>query len=228
MKRFTGLLIVLSLILTSCNGQPKPERKANAGNKSVGGPFENSNWTYLKMPGDINAADTSPAWHGKGQRMLLTGTVYKPDGKTPAAGVLLYYYHTNTEGRYMHDPQQKRSMAPNNLGQTHGYIRGWVRTDAAGRYFIYTVRPGTYPTRDEPAHIHLTVKENDINEYYIDDVVFDDDVLLTKERRNRLENRCGSGIVSLVAKGDLQTGKRDIILGLNIPEYPARPARKTF
>jgi protocatechuate 3,4-dioxygenase beta subunit len=115
-------------------------------------------------------------------------------------------------------------MAPNELGQTHGYIRGWVKTNADGKYFIYTVRPGTYPTLDEPAHIHITVKEpNDLKEYYLDDFVFDDDKLLTSARRQKMENRSGSGIIRFVRKGDLQIGERNIILGLNIPDYPNKP-----
>jgi len=77
---------------------------------------------------------------------------------------------------------------------------------------------------DEPAHIHITVKEpNDIKEYYIDDFVFDDDKILTSERRKKMENRCGSGVLRLVQKGDLQIGERNIILGLNIPDYPKKP-----
>lgn len=118
-------------------------------------------------------------------------------------------------------------MPPNKLGQTHGYIRGWVKTDTEGKYYIYTVRPGTYPTNDEPAHIHITVKEpNDIKEYYIDDFVFDDDKLLTSSKRQKMENRCGSGILRLVQKGDLQIGERNLILGLNIPDFPNKPVRE--
>jgi len=111
--------------------------------------------------------------------------------------------------------------APNELGQTHGYIRGWVKTDADVYYFIYTVRPGIYPTKDEPDHIHITVKEpNNFNEYYIDDFVFDDDKMLTTAKRKKMENRCGSGVLRMVQKGDLLVGERNIILGLNIPDYP--------
>ena len=87
------------------------------------------------------------------------------------------------------------------------------------------MRPGTYPTRDEPAHVHATIKEpNDINEYYIDDFVFDDDPILTSKRRQKLENRCGSGVLRLVSQGDLLVGERDIYLGLNIPDHPGRAA----
>lgn len=210
--------------MTSCNGQTKENSQSQQSidkSKLVGGTFENSEFTYYGIPKHISSTDTSSGWTQKGEKILLTGIVYQQDGKTPAPEVLLYYYQTNTDGKYLHKPEEKRSMPQNELGQTHGYIRGWVKTDAEGKYFIYTVRPGTYPTNDEPAHIHITVKEpNEIKEYYIDDFVFDDDKLLTSSKRQKMENRCGSGILRLVQKGDLQIGERNLILGLNIPDYP--------
>ena len=176
---------------------------------------------YAQAPQNLSSEDTSPGWNLSGQKLLLTGIVYQPDGKTPAPDVVIYYYQTNTEGRYLHKPEEKRSMPPNQLGQTHGYIRGWVKSDKDGKYSIYTVRPGAYPQREDPAHIHLTVKEpNEIKEYYIDDAVFDDDKLLTTAKRIKMENRAGSGVLRLVKKGDLAIGERNIILGLNIPDYP--------
>lgn len=174
-----------------------------------------------QIPANLSSEDTSPGWNLNGQKLLLTGVVYQSDGKTPVSDVVIYYYQTNTEGKYLHKPEEKRSMPPNELGQTHGYIRGWVKTDKDGKYSIYTVRPGTYPTNDEPAHIHLTVKEpNEFKEYYIDDAVFDDDKILTTAKRLKMENRGGSGVLRLVKKGDLAIGERNIILGLNIPDHP--------
>lgn len=216
-----SLLLLLCSCLVNCNGQKTPESHVNNTSDIVGGAFENREFTYYGIPRPISPTDTSSGWNQQGQKILLTGTVYQKDGKTLAPDVLLYYYHTNTEGNYVHKPEEPRSMQPNNLGQTHGYIRGWVKTDSTGKYAIYTVRPGSYPTWDEPEHVHVTVKEpNDINEYYIDDFVFDDDELLTPAKRNKLENRCGNGVVRLVQKGNLFVGERNIILGLNIPNYP--------
>jgi len=217
-----GLLLLLCSFMTNCNGQEKTDNKAKTTTtRSVGGAFENREFTYYGIPGTISPTDTSSGWTQQGQKIMLTGTVFQPDGKTPAPDVLLYYYHTNTDGRYVHKPEDQRSMQPNTLGQTHGYIRGWVKTDSEGKYYIYTVRPGAYPTGDEPEHVHVTLKEpNDINEYYIDDFVFDDDELLTPAKRTRMQNRCGSGVLRLVPKGTLFVGERNIILGLNIPDYP--------
>jgi len=219
-----SLSILLLNFLTSCNGQTKSgDNKATNKAGNVGGAFENREFTYYGIPKTISPTDTSSGWNQNGQKLLLTGVVYQIDGKTPASNVLLYYYHTNTEGKYVHKPEERRSMPPNELGQTHGYFRGWVKTDSLGRYFIYTVRPGVYPTKDAPAHVHITVKEpNDIKEYYIDDFVFDDDKLVNTEFRNKMENRCGSGVLRLVNKEDLFIGERNIILGLNIPNYPTK------
>ncbi len=221
-----GLLFFLCSFLSSCNGQTKVSSK-NDKSQKVDNTYENSEFTYYGIPKNISSTDTSSGWKQKGQKILLTGIVYQQDGKTPAPHVLIYYYHTNTAGKYLHIPEEKRSMAPNALGQTHGYIRGWVKTNAAGEYFIYTVRPGTYPTNDEPAHVHITIKEpNEIKEYYIDDFVFDDDKLLTSLKRQKMENRCGSGILRMVQKGDIQIGERNLILGLNIPNYPIKTSSK--
>ena len=131
--------------------------------------------------------------------------------------MVVYHYHTDITGRYKHRPEVPESMPPIEKGQKHG----WVKTNDNGQYFIYTVRPGTYPTRDEPAHVHLTVQEpNEISEYYIDDMVFDDDPLLTTAKRVSLKNRAGSGVVRLMQKDGLWVGELDIRLGLHIPDYP--------
>lgn len=220
-------LLLISGLITSCNAQNNESSLSGGNKQSVGGAFENSGFTYYGIPKSVSSTDTSPAWNLNGQKILVAGVVYQIDGKTPAADVLLYYYQTDTEGKYLHKANESRSMPPNELGQTHGYIRGWVKTDKEGKYYIYTVRPGAYPTNDEPAHIHVTVKEpNDINEYYIDDLVFDDDKILNTERRKKMENRGGSGVLRLVKKDGLHIGERNIILGLNIPNYPKKPSNE--
>lgn len=215
--------LLIIAVFTSCNGQTHNKNQSNSSKNKVGGEFENNEFTYYGIPKTISSIDTSSGWNQNGQKILITGIVYQIDGKTPASNVLIYYYHTNTDGKYIHKPEESRSMSPNELGQTHGYIRGWVKTDSLGKYFIYTVRPGVYPTKDAPAHIHVTIKEpNDINEYYIDDFVFDDDKLVNTSYRTKMENRCGSGVLRLVQKESLFIGERNIILGLNIPDYPTK------
>lgn len=221
------VLVIMIAILSSCKQHKGNETNDGKKPTQVGGPFENREFTYYGIPRQISPVDTSPGWNQPGQKLKIKGVIFKADGQTPAAGVLLYYYHTNTEGIYLHRPGISRSMAPNDLGQTHGYIRGWVQTDQHGAYEIYTVRPGSYPGRTDPAHIHCTIKEpNDIAEYYIDDILFDDDPLLTEEYSQKLELRAGNGIVKLESSGELAIGVRNIVLGRNIPGYEVESTAK--
>lgn len=211
-------MLFACLNLTSCNSQNTKKET-----ETLSDDFDKSMPFYYKMPKNLSATDISPAFKENGQKILLTGTVYQIDGKKPASNVILYYYQTNTEGIYATKESEERNMPKNKLGQTHGYIRGWVKTDEQGNYSIYTVKPETYPSRDQPAHVHITVKEKNMDEpYYIDDFVFDNDRLLTTQWRKNMENRGGSGVIRFVKKDSLLIGERDIILGLNIPDYPIK------
>ena len=149
-----------------------------------------------------------------GERLVIDGVVYQTDGVTPAPGVVLYAYHTNAEGVY---PTRGDETG---WARRHGYLRGWAKTDVHGRYRLQTIKPGPYPGRADPAHIHLTIKEPDHREYWIDEILFDGDPRLTAALRNRLEDRGGSGIVRLT-RDDAGTwhGTRDVRLEPH-PEDP--------
>jgi protocatechuate 3,4-dioxygenase, beta subunit len=222
-KRHFIFLVIVTAFLLSCNGQTPANLKIPSKKSGVvGGPFENGEFLYIGMPENIKSIDTSVGWSQNGQKLLITGTIYKLDGKTPAPNVILYYYHTDVNGFYA----SKEGLDPRVV--RHGYIRGWVKSDANGKYAIYTVRPAPYPNSNFEAHIHPAIKEPNIDkEYYIDEFVFDDDKLLTGEKRRRLENRGGSGILRLFKRGDLQIAEHNIVLGLNIPNYPESLATAT-
>ncbi len=211
-------VILVTSVLLSCNGQRASNSNDSAKKGSVvGGPFENGEFIYIGMPENINSVDTSSGWTQSGQKLLITGIIYQVDGKTAAPNVILYYYHTDVNGVYA----SKQGLDPRVV--RHGYIRGWVKSDVNGKYAIYTVRPAPYPDTNFEAHIHPAIKEPNIdNEYYIDEFVFDDDKLLTGEKRKKLPNRGGSGILRILKKGDLQIAEHNIVLGLNIPNYPKK------
>lgn len=219
----SNLLLLFIILISSCKGQNKAISTMNFENSEL----DHMQALYYKIPDQIIAVDTSPGWNLKGQKILLTGKVLEADGLTPASGVILYYYQTNLEGRYISKEGSQRNMPKNRFGQTHGYIRGWVKTGLDGEYKIYTVMPGSYPSRSEPAHIHLTIKDNVLESpYYIDSYVFDNDPLLTSKERVEMENRGGSGVLRFVEKDGIWVGERDIYLGLNIPDYPGSNQEK--
>ena len=204
MKMFllTFLLVVQGLI--SCTAQ-----RSNA----VGGSCEGCEAIHEYGDKKLTAVDTLPEFKHASPKLKVTGTVFLNDGKSPAQNVIVYIYHTNRKGIYQTKGNEK------GWAKRHGYIRGWIKTGKDGRYTFYTFRPAAYPDRSEPEHIHVTVKEPDRNEYYVDNILFDDDQLLTQDMRHRLKNRGGSGIVKTNVQDGILTIKRDIILGKNIPDY---------
>ncbi|WP_202701750.1 intradiol ring-cleavage dioxygenase [Flavobacterium sp. UGB4466] len=207
----------IALLFSSCNGQnnPKPQIKNS---NTVGGGCDGCELMYIEMAKEISSVSTSPGWSEKGQKLIVTGTVFQLDGKTVAPNVIIYYWQTDNDGYYSPTPGMDETI------KRHGHIRGWVKTDAKGKYTIRTIRPAPYPNDVLPAHIHLSVKEPDVKkEYYTDEINFDDDKLLLAYRKKHLpENRGGSGIVRVLLKDSLQIAEHDIVLGLNIPNYPKK------
>lgn len=201
-------LVFCMLIITAC-----PSQSGNPSDQIVGGPCEGCEAIFEYGDKVLTATDTLPKFRESEPKLKITGTIYEKDGKTPAEGVILYIYHTNREGIYETRGGEK------GWARRHGFIRGWIRTEKDGHYTIYTFRPGAYPRRNVPEHIHLTVKEPDRNEYYIDDIHFMDDPLLTDSARRGAQKRGGNGIVQPVLKDGILTVERDIILGMNIPNY---------
>lgn len=196
---------------TTCQAQSERARDAR---EPVGGGCDGCDLMYESMPEKLSWETAIASASEPGERMQMSGIIYKRDGKTPASGVILYVYHTDTQGYYSPAPETPERA------RRHGHLRGWIRTNERGEYRFDTIRPAPYPNAKAPAHIHPVIKEADKNEYYIDEYVFDDDPLLTDEQRSRHENRGGSGIIRLAKTGGVWTGRRNIILGLNVPNYP--------
>lgn len=215
--RYATILLTFSVFSISCQAQVKdnsgPRQPSNHKTKLVGGVCEGCEGIYEYGTKQLSPVDTLPLFEETEPKLKVTGTIVKQDGKTPAEGVILYIYHTNRKGVY------ETKGDETGWARRHGYIRGWIKTDASGRYTFYTFRPAAYPDGSEHEHIHVTVKEPDKNEYYLDDYVFDDDPLLTGKSKHRFRNRGGSGIMMPIPENGMVTIHRDIILGLNIPDY---------
>ncbi len=162
----------------------------------------------------LNETDTLPDFNESTIKMIISGTVFKADGITPAPGIVIYIYHTDKFGNYATKGNEK------GWAKRHGYNRGWIKTNEKGEYTFYTIRPASYPNSKAPQHIHPVVKEPGISEYYIDEFLFDDDPNLTLANKNNEKQRGGNGIVTLIKKINIFYGIRNIYLGKNIPGYP--------
>ncbi|SHI63449.1 protocatechuate 3,4-dioxygenase beta subunit [Hymenobacter daecheongensis DSM 21074] len=157
-----------------------------------------------------------------GTPLRITGTVYESDGRTPAPNVAMYFYQTNARGRYA----KLGTEPPTSHAWWHGYSRGWLRTDVQGRYELRTVKPGPYPGRTIPAHIHFYVKAPSQRQcYYLSDFVFAGDPFLTESYWAKLEQSDGFpryGGVALTLHQDTLVGQRDIRL---LPQFDRRPTQ---
>ena len=158
-------------------------------------------------PSELSWQVVLPPEGEPGDRLVLSGRVFEPDGVTPASGVVLYFHQTNAAGLYRSVQSTARG------GRRDGMIEGWLATDDVGRYEVTTVRPGPYPSASLPAHVHVYVKEPDRPPYYLDDFVFDDDPYVNTPYRDAQELRGGSGILTLAGSAEGGwLGQRDLVL----------------
>ncbi len=141
-----------------------------------------------------------------GEVMSISGIVWSATSDRPAADVLVYAYHTDATGLYSGGSNETI------WSRRHGSRRGWVRTDANGRYNLDSIKPAPYPDRSMPAHIHLTVVEPGKPPYWIDDIVFDGEFRVDNAYRAKAGNRGGNGIIPLKRISGVWTGARDIRL----------------
>jgi protocatechuate 3,4-dioxygenase beta subunit len=170
----------------------------------LGGPCEGCEWVFDGKPSVLRSrARIAPAGHS-GAPMLIEGMVTSARG-APVRGVLVYAYHTDQSGIY---PR---------AANRHGSLRGWTITDTRGRYSFETIRPGAYPSRDVPEHVHMHVIEPGIGTYYIDNLEFRDDPLNSTHTRAQ---RGGDGFMLPVRRDGVWQVRRDIVLGHNIAGYP--------
>ena len=102
-----------------------------------------------------------PPKNEPGEPLIITGKVFQPDGKTPAEGIVLWVYHTDRTGYY-----NARDDA------SHPRLNGWMKIGADGKYEFRTIRPGAYPHRATPAHIHAHIYGPEYSERSIDDFWF--------------------------------------------------------
>lgn len=132
-RRTPGMISALVLLVVA-QDRPEPE------------------WLpVLEAPAGLTHVLTIPPNAQSGPRIQFRGRVLKADRKTPVPNVVVYFHHTNGSGVY----PRRAGSNPRDWAHWHGYLRGWLKTDAQGRYVLNTTKPAPYPGRTEPAHIHV-------------------------------------------------------------------------
>ncbi|MBL7842228.1 MAG: intradiol ring-cleavage dioxygenase [Cyclobacteriaceae bacterium] len=207
MKYLFLSFLLTSFVITGCS------QHRSSTEKQVGGGCEDCDLMFAGIPANLSWKTKIASEDEPGEPMIISGVIYKNDGKTPAPGVILYIYHTDDKGLYSPAPKQTQA-------RRHGHLRGWMKTDEQGRYEFKTIRPASYPNSRNAQHIHPIIKEPGLSYYWIDDYLFEDDPLLSDGDKAMQREHGGPGIIKLVKTPEgVWKGKRDITLGLNIPGY---------
>jgi protocatechuate 3,4-dioxygenase beta subunit len=165
----------------------------------------------------LTNTDTLPLFEErKADRMLLTGVIHDFSGK-PAADVLLYVFHTDAQGEY---PKRAGATGAEAL---NGYIRGWIKTNADGRYYIFTNMPGAYPEEKTRAHVHCIIKEPDVNVYSLMDFIFPNDPYAESHETIVPQHLNGGLVKDITQPGDtMKVYQRNIYLGRGVVNYPSK------
>lgn len=112
-----------------------------------------------------------------GERIIVHGRVLDGSGRG-VPGVLVEFWQANAGGRYRHRNDTYVAPIDPNFGGC-----GRTITDAEGRYWFRTVKPGPYPFRNRvndwrPAHIHFSVFGSGFAQRLITQNYFEGDPLI--------------------------------------------------
>lgn len=210
LRRVSLATVAFPLLLNCKNetlAQKSNENVLNSMRKNAATAKDCGNWcgSAHEAPDDVSWKAVLADEKDEGEPLIISGTVYEKDAKTPASNILIYAYHTNAKGFY----------GRGNGEHPHGKHHGWMLTDSQGRYEFRTIKPAPYPLRDTPAHIHFTLTGVDFKEYWIDDIWFEGDDLITPEiKRKQLTGRGGFNSIVKLGKGadEIWQARRDIQL----------------
>lgn len=134
-----------------------------------------------------------------GEPLIISGTIYAPDGRTPVEGITLFVYQTDATGVYTTSGGDNRNTR----------LHGSMRSNSEGKYEFRTIKPGSYPGSSEAAHIHAYISGPGYPEYWIDEFLFDDDRFVKEEIRRKA---AGQGSFSPVLK--LTRGADGVLRGV--------------
>lgn len=158
----------------------------------------------IDAPTDVAARAVLSNDSDKGEKMLISGTVFEPDGKRAAPNTLIYLYHTDIEGYYGRRSDEHK----------HGRYRGWLLTDKQGKFEFSTIKPAPYPVNRFAAHIHMTVTTENIKEDWIDSILFEGDTLISRQERETAGRKGGFNPIVKLEKNasGIWHARRDIQL----------------
>jgi len=138
-----------------------------------------------------------------GTPLVISGRVFQSDGRTPAAGITVFAYHTDARGHY---------DVPS-AGAHSWRLKGWAVTGADGRFEFRTIRPASYPNATVPQHVHMFIEGPSLPRRTATELEFDDDPKMTAAQRERSR---GAGIFGGVRPVTNRNGVDHVDMNLRI------------
>jgi len=128
----------------------------------------------------LNATDTIPDFESKANKLKISGTIYLSDGVTPAKDVILFIEQADEQGDFdLRTKDDKR----------YAHHRGWIKTNADGQYTFYTFLPGNDRRYNQLQQLFPSIKEPSKSAYDIESFLFEEDPLLTKLCRKKINKK---------------------------------------
>lgn len=128
---------------------------------------------------EVAAAPANLSWRAAiagaeepGERLVISGQVFAPDGISPVTGITVYAYQTDATGHYT----KTGALRPPRL-------QAWAKTDRDGHFEFTTIRPAAYPGRTIPAHVHFILWGAGYPRQWVEELRFADDPFVTPERQ---------------------------------------------
>lgn len=203
------ILFCLTFILSSFN-LVSGQKYAGTLDK-VPSDYKKRNPIYDYSEKQLNNTDTIPDFNTKSNKLKITGTIYQSDGKTPAKDVILYVSQPDENGDYV--------LKKDALRKRYVYHQGWIKTNADGKYTLYTFVPGKYLRTKELKQIHRVIKEPGKPEYEIKSFFFHDDPLIP-ELTLACRAKAVSSMLRLEKEGNMYVAKKDIRLNKDVVLVP--------
>lgn len=206
------IFVLLTMTILSCgkttSHHQENQEKVRHQADTCDNPNAHISCSFANMPTSLSNTMTIAGENEPGEKLIISGTIYRADGKSPYPNITIYAYHTDNKGYYSKNGTETGSQ------KWHERLHGWCKTDSNGQYKIHTIRPASYPDNSIPAHIHAAIKKDNGQMYWITDYVFKDDNLVDEKYLSSLVSVGGTGIVDINkdAEKNTWTGKRDIVL----------------
>ena len=207
-----SIFCVLFITVLSCGQTSSPEQVSESYTQNLKDTCDNPDapisCSFVNMPLSLSNTLTIAGKNEPGAELIISGTLYKKDGKSPYPNIIIYAYQTDSKGFYSKNGRETGAQ------KWHGHLHGWCKTDSNGFYKIQTIRPARYPDNSMPAHIHAAVKKENGHMYWISDFVFKDDDLVNAKYLSTIANMVGgTGVVDVHRNAENKwIGIRNIVL----------------